>query len=51
MSKTVNTKQRVSRGDFFCALYLFSIIFAAVYVEIKIGAGMGAMSASAMYMY
>ena len=33
MSKTVNTKQRVSRGDFH-ALDIFSIIFASVYVEV-----------------
>ena len=51
MSKTVNMKQRVSRGDFH-ALDIFSIIFATVYVEVKIGARMGAvLSASAMYMY
>ena len=33
MLKTVNTKQRVSRGDFSCPR-LFSIIFASVYVEV-----------------
>ena len=36
----------------FHALDIFSIIFATVYVEVKIGARMGAiLSASAMYMY
>ena len=55
MSKTVNMKQRVSRGNFH-ALDKFSIIhvFATVYmyVEVKLGARMAAiMSASAMYMY
>ena len=46
-SKTVNMKQRVSRGDF-----VSSIIFATVYVEVKIGARIGAiLSTSAMYMY
>ena len=36
----------------FHALDVFSIIFATVYVEVKIGACMGAiLSASAMYMY
>ena len=34
MSKTVNMKQRVSRGDFH-ALDIFSIIFATSYVEVK----------------
>ena len=33
MSKTVNMKQRVSRGDFY-ALDVFSIIIATVYVEV-----------------
>ena len=32
MSKMVNMKQRVSRGD---ALDIFSITFATVYVEVK----------------
>ena len=51
MLKTINMKQRVSQGDF-QALEVFSIIFVTVYVEIKIGARMGAiLSASAMYMY
>ena len=51
MSKTVNMKQRVSRGDFY-ALNVFSVIFATVYVEVKVGAPMGAiLSSSAMYMY
>ena len=51
MLKTINMKQRVSQGDF-QALDVFSIIFVTVYVEIKIGARMGAiLSASAMYMY
>ena len=50
MSKTVNMKQRVSGGDFY-ALDVFSVIFATVYVEVNIGAPMGArLSASAMYM-
>ena len=35
MSKTVNMKQRVSRGDFFHAQDVFSIIFATAYVEVK----------------
>ena len=36
----------------FHALDVFCIIFATVYVEVKIGARMGAiLSASAMYMY
>ena len=36
----------------FHALDVFSIIFATVYVEEKVGARMGAiLSASAMYMY
>ena len=34
MSKTVNMKQRVSRGDFH-ALDVFSIIFATSYVEVN----------------
>ena len=34
MSKTVNMKQRVSRGDFH-ALDIFSIIFATACVEVK----------------
>ena len=51
MSKTVNMKQRKSRGDFY-ALDVFSIIFATVYVEVKIGARMdGILSSSAVYMY
>ena len=51
MSKTVNMKQRVSRNDF-SALNIFSIMFATVYVEVKISARMGAiLSASAIYMY
>ena len=48
MSKTVNMKQRVSRGDFSCPRHI-SIIFATVYVEVKVCARMGAiLSASAM---
>ena len=36
----------------FHALDVFSIIFAAVYVEVKVGDRMGPiLSASAMYMY
>ena len=33
MSKTVNMKQRVSRGDLY-ALDVFSIVIATVYVEV-----------------
>ena len=52
MSKTVNMKQRVSREVIFHALDVFSITFATVYVEVKIGACMGTiLSASAVYMY
>ena len=35
MSKTVNMKQQLSRGDFFHALDVFSIILATVYVEVQ----------------
>ena len=51
MSKTVNMKQWLSRDDILC-LDVFSIIFATVYVEVKIGAHMNTiLSASAMNMY
>ena len=52
MSKTVNMKQQVSQGDFSCPRRILYYVFATVYVEVKVGAHMGAiMSASAMYMY
>ena len=51
VSKTVNMKQWVSRGDFSCPR-IFSNIFATVYVKVKISAHMGTiLAASAMYMY
>ena len=53
MSKTVNMKQRVSRGNFFHALEVFSIIFVTAYVEVKkTAARMGTLVFDwAMYMY
>ena len=51
MSKTVNMKQAYLEVIFH-ALDVFSIIFATVYVKVKVGTHMGAiLSASAMYMY
>ena len=54
MSKTVNMKQRGNGylEVIFHALDVFSIIFATVYVEVKISARMDViLSASAIYMY
>ena len=52
MSKTVNMKQQVSQGDFSCPRRILYYVFAIVYVEVKVGARMGAiLSASARYMY
>ena len=51
MSKTVNMKQGYLEVIFH-AVDVFSIIFASVYVKVKVGARMGTiLSASAMYMY
>ena len=52
MSKTVNMKQRVSRGDFSCPRCIFYYILLLPMSKSKIGAHTGVvLSVSAMYMY
>ena len=49
--ETVNMKQRVSRGDFSCPRRIFAIIYAIVYVEVKICARMGAILSASAYVH